>query len=247
MTNNAEIFFSVITCRKYINRHTLQLKHWSRYLKNVFNMPYFIYENDVDDLPYFKYPYYDEGEWDQHIKHGQEIFIRNIADCSSLDNKYLNSLELSSLFPKRKLKEAEVSLLHKHYKFLKLASSQKYPSLVIEDDAWLENANDIGCLISKCSKLNPDVGFLNLSLLDSTRRRVIPLHSIQPARIETTCAYCIHPQIAKVLVERFFPYSLPIDFHLQHLLCKYALKGLMTQKACFLNLSNRNYVQSTIQ
>lgn len=142
---------------------------------------------------------------------------------------------------------SELSLLHKHYQFLKLASSQNYPSIVIEDDAWLENSNDVDHLMSKCDELDSDVGFLNLSLLNTAKQRAIPLDIIQPARIETTCAYCIHPQVAQYLVEKFFPFSLPIDFHLQHLFCKYNLKGIMTQKSCFLNLSNQNVIQSTIQ
>ena len=247
MKQENQIFFAVVTCKSYVDRHILQLNHWSKYLKESLDLPFFIYENDVDDLPFRYEPFCQPKMWSKHIKYGSQIFLKNISDCSALNIKEIKKVDLEDLFPERDLRQAEISLLHKHYKFLNLAANMKYPSLVVEDDAWLEEPNDLRYLIAKCSSLTPEVGFLNLSLLDSARQRLIPSDEIQPARIETTCAYCIHPKLAQFLIDKFFPYSLPIDFHLQHLFCKYNIKGLMTKKGCFLNLSNKNIIKSTIQ
>ena len=253
--------YLVITCANFYGRHRHIFCQHHQHLDSYFNIPKFILEHDISSgLPH-ACKNYIPSLWESQIKHSLPLHLLNIFasdatfhGCFSPDfvqryATYLSDSNQPSFFPSRMLSLAEHSLLHKHYEALRICAHSFKPLLIIEDDAYLHPMSRIDLLIQHIENPSASVGFTNLvatgwykstSFTSNFKRLGI-------SQTNTTCAYVLSPEYARVLLKAFFPYSLPIDFHYQHLFFKLGLPGFTVANDFFINGSCSGLLASTIQ
>ena len=211
---------------------------------------------------------YDESLWSTHLDLSKDLFLANylasIKDNYS-KNEFINMYGefigtpdiIGKIWPERILKESEHDVIYKHYASLMLASYYDGLSLVIEDDAyWKEEDTE---------KI---AGILRWQLKESQKNIQAPIyhdlcnykHFLDMTNREshnkktrfgvtrTLCSYLINALSANLLIDKFQPYSLPADFHLQTILrCEPRITGYLTLPGVIINGSLNNIFNSSIQ
>lgn len=256
--------YAIATCKNFYDRHDHMLKIYRDYLSGYFGLPHLLLDHDIEDGLPFACSHYRPNLWKNHLAlsfpiHAWNAYLAQPKPsygshaCKSLNDvdsfgAFLNETNIANLFPVRHLSRAEHSLLHKHYDAICLASESSQPLLVLEDDIYLANQfNFIEELKAHIKNdLSIDLGFSNLLGIQD-QLGPLEFKHLRRAVTNTTCAYIIHPELAGVLMEGFFPYSLPIDFHLQYLLTKYNASGSTVISSPFINGSNAGLLNSSIQ
>lgn len=248
-----------VTCYKFVDRFTPFMIQYHSKLAQHFKPPKLILQCDIDDDLVFSLKYYKPTLWSEHLKcsriiHDYNVFINTenrLFNSREKILKYLTFIEenkRTNFYNARRLSSSEHSLLHKHYHALVYAANQEEPTLILEDDALLEKDSKVIHRLKKAmDKLCTKVGFLNLSksflLTGINAEEICTTHQV--ARTDTTCAYAITSELARSLTENFYPYSLPIDFHLQYLFCRLRRSGYTTD-SIFQNGSLAGNFKSTI-
>ena len=195
---------------------------------------------------------FDRRLWSKHISNIYPVLARNFW---SHGNKKINLVDILGaepeiLFPARSLRDAETSLICKHYYSLSLVDDV---TLTIEDDALLRTdslpvlADLIG--IAEYNDCYIDLGSLSglekcgKSMLSSLGHRIY----VQPIGLtRTTAAYLINPNLAALLANTYWPCALPADLHHQRLLWINEINGLWPEHSIFDNLSILGVFPSTI-
>lgn len=254
--------YLVITCANFFGRHRRIFHQHHQDLSSYFSIPKLVLEHDVSSgLPYASKDYIP-SLWEHQIKYSLPLHLFNISAsglpsqrCISPNfiHQYATNLSAlnhpSSCFPPRMLSLAEHSLLHKHYEALKICSHSLKPLLIIEDDAYLHPYCRLDLLIQHIENSNVTAGFTNLvaTAWHKSDSSTPYFKRFGISRTNTTCAYVLSPEYARILLEAFFPYSLPIDFHYQHLFFKLGLPGFTVVNDFFVNGSCSGLIPSTIQ
>ena len=251
--------YKVITCKTYHKRHARIFEQHSN-LAKYFYWPQFILNYDISDGLPFACSNYKPSFWEEHISFAKSLHLLNMQKNYHIDDSFVvdfgQNLSSFSGFEPRQLTQAEHSLLHKQYECLKLiANDPKISScLILEDDASIEQIHSES--ISKClSSLNQEIGFINFTgignnFFDSkimSNICKIKLIKLRKAQIFTTCGFGVTSSVAKLLVDNFFPYALPVDFHIQHLLFKFGVKGYTSLEPVIMNRSLFGEEASSIQ
>jgi GR25 family glycosyltransferase involved in LPS biosynthesis len=250
-----------ITCYRLVERFTTFMNQYHTSMSNTFKKPKLILGCDANSDLVFSMSDYRPALWDKHLQHSRAIHDYNvfigqqgsIRSCSSKERlaRYCNFIETNqqvNMYCPRHLSGSEHSLLQKHYQALLYASNQQAPTLVLEDDALLKvSSTDSLGLEQAMRSLCEEVGFINLSktYLSDSYYSEYQFRRHRVARTDTTCAYAITPRLARCLIESFYPYSLPIDFHLQYLFCRLSKSGYSTP-SIFINGSLVGECKSTV-
>ena len=260
----------VITCVDFHQRHEFIFKQYYQRLAAEIERPRFILDFDKNSHLPFAGKEYCPGLWLKHLAFAAPLHINNIRNSMKEFNPesieeyvldYANFLAenpINVILPERLLTLPEHSLLHKHFMALSIIANSSSDYIVMEDDAILSDCSfsgEVSLAVSSLSELSD--GFLNLCFSSNqfspfrkqkkkgSNNSMIVYNS--KAVTNTTCAYCITPKMAKFLISNFFPYSLPIDFHLQYLFYRYRVSGLSVTKPIFLNGSAIGTLKTTIQ
>lgn len=253
--------YLVITCSNFYSRHRRILYQHHQELSSYFNIPKFVLEHDISSgLPHACKDYIP-SLWESQLRLSLPLHLLNVSVLGppQLDiginyiqryAAYLSdSKHLLPCFLPRILSLAEHSLLHKHYEALKLCSHSRKPLLILEDDAYVHPQARLDLLKQHIETHGASVGFINL--VDAgwykNTSSAPYFKRLGISRTNTTCAYVLSPEYARALLEAFFPYSLPIDFHYQYLFFKLGLPGYTVAADFFVNGSSSGLVSSTIQ
>ena len=254
--------YVVITCSDFYERHRRIFRQHSKYLDRHFNFPHFLLQHDIaDSLPHASREY-QPYLWQKHLRHSLPLHVLNITTQDQNDrlcrdqlflDRYahiLSNIQTQKLFEARPLSLAEHSLLHKHYCALHLCIENQRPLLIIEDDAYLDQDASLDKLVADAFSTTSSAGFYNLvaNFTSTPKNANLPLFRFHSkARTNTTCAYVVFPELAIILVESFFPYSLPVDFHYQYLFFKLGLAGFSANHPIFINGSSEGLEKSSVQ
>ena len=209
------------------------------------------------DIPNFDRTVFTESLWDRHIESIVHILAKNIQDISFVNSGTSPSLVslLSScsttFFKARHLKQAEMSLLWKHYDSL---CNVKRPTLVIEDDAHLRPGAE-EYLLEVLHFLERNDMYIDLGSLNGLTKRGSPFrlgnhlsaykHKIGMTR--TTTAFALSSRVARILASSYWPCGLPADLHHQYLLQKYMIPGAWPALTLFDAMSTKGIFESSIQ
>lgn len=234
---------SIITCKSTYNR-----------VENIFTSLLKLLETkevrDIriileHDIEYMERAVFENKNWDQHIQTIREILAINIRDSKSLGEKKLSDLLdylIDQFFTARELRDAEMSLLWKHFHALKMA--RDLPMLILEDDAEL-NQNQIETLV-EATKLSAEKNiFVDLGVMKGLcSRGKLKISNgvsfyVQPIGCTRTTVAAIWPPDAAMKVsDNYWPCSLPADLHHQYLLSKLKLEGAWPAMSIFRHLSS---------
>jgi len=255
--------YSVTTCRRFYTRHDHIFRIHGTYLSSYFNFPRLHLEHDISAGLPFSCGLYRPSLWFDHLSvsypiHAWNCYIGSQLRQFQMDagtteeisrfSEFLALNEMEILFPMRHLKQEEHSLLHKHFFALKRAADICSPLMIIEDDIVVtKDQSSIRLLKNHIRyQLRGNVGFTNL-ISNVRNGSSFSFVKRKKAVTFTTCAYVVTPEVARILVDGFFPYCLPIDFHLQYLLTKYEISGYNANNSCFGNGSTDGFCASSIQ
>jgi len=255
-------FYICITCRHFHDRHDHILRQHQAYLHEFFGLPHLLLDADIDNGLEYSCNGYSPSAWERDVGcilpfHEFNFFcFQNRFNGERLRYNLLHHdcrteyFDLSRSMPKRPLKLAEHSLIHKHYIALCIARSRDVPTLIVEDDATISGLRQVKNILASIAIAEQEDVFINLvnaphcwgkSFSDTN------LYPVSIARTFTTGAYVVSPDTARKLVEGFFPYSLPIDFHLQRLFKILKIRGYTIGENGIENGSLISAVESTIQ
>jgi len=254
--------YLVITCANFYDRHRRIFCQHHQEFVGYFDIPMFVLEHDISSgLPHACKDYIP-SLWESQIKYGLPVHLLNISALGSSPQRCVSpnfiqryatclsdSKEPTTCFPPRLLSLAEHSLLHKHYVALRICSHSRKPLLILEDDAYLHPQARLDLLTQHIDTLGASVGFTNLVATGwhKSFSSASYFKRLGISRTNTTCAYVLSPDCARVILEAFFPYSLPIDFHYQYLFFKLGLPGFTVAADFFVNGSSSGLMPSTIQ
>lgn len=254
--------YIVITCEHLHNRHDLVLQQHSKYLCSNFNPPHFMLRHDIKTGLCCTSKGYRPSLWSEHmnsvlpfhifnclclkINEGgvrlRDQWSRGLIDC--------NIRNIRESMPPRFLKLAEHSLLHKHYEALILASFEHKPTLILEDDSLIMHSDLMDNVLKAVEIASHNPSYINMigsPVVEREPKEGTELHKLTLAMSFTTGAYIVSPLVARELISEFFPYSLPIDFHLQYLFKKLKVRGYTIGSGGFTNGSLASQIKSTIQ
>ena len=205
------------------------------------------------DIGFYSESNYTKQLWDYQIGKIYPLLAKNMQTISSRNIDYLLGLLKmvpSQLFPSRKLKPAEKSLLAKHYQSLR---SVVRTTLILEDDCHVRE----GCeeLIVKCLDLcNSQDVYADLGCYEGLNGRGkldiyndFEYYHCKIAMTRTTSAFILNPIVAKKLASCYWPCSLPADLHHQYLLLKENISGIWPRNVLTSHLSAEGKVKSCIQ
>lgn len=162
-----------------------------------------------------------------------DVRVRDIADIL-LDNCGLNKLQLGSVnnfelpiwMQSRQLKKGEISVLLKHFTaLLFIANGADNYGIISEDDVRYipRMKNQFLYDINEFNTLKGDyldfAGGGNLNLKTPITRNS-NLAKLQICKTRTNAGYIVSKNLAKVIVDQFFPLVFPIDWHLQWIFCQ---------------------------
>lgn len=210
------------------------------------------YDIDFIDESFFK-----ADLWDSMIENIYPILLKNFHEVRkavaphSAHAKSFWELMQNDLFPHRSLRNAEKSLVLKHYTSLKQVT---IPTLTIEDDAHII-ADKIPILHDLVDYIQQNDCYVDLGYMEGLERRGSKIKMSNNCSgfytpiglTRTTCAYLVGPSTATKVIKSFWPCALPSDLHLQYLLFKERIAGIWPDEKLFQNLSNEGIVLSSIQ
>jgi hypothetical protein len=234
---------AIISCNRTYNRiHSLFDSLHPLTQSGAARSIYMILQSDVGS---FDNEVFDSSLWAEHIDQIAHILALNIRDCNGLRSApLLKTIDLSrdTFFQSRLLKDAEKSLLCKHYNALKLA--RDLPILVLEDDAEY-NKNFYSDLCEAARISLEENFFVDLGTMGkmTSRGRFVShkgfSYSMQMIGCtRTTVASIWSPLIAQKLVDAYWPCALPADLHHQYLLTSLRVPGIWPSSVIFNHLSN---------
>ena len=159
--------------------------------------------------------------------------ISNSKEYLKLSSSKKFSNDLMSWLSPRMLSPGEISVNLKHFSAITaVANGHEEYGLIAEDDV-LENPN----YTSKRFKILMDevidckldyldmAGGCNLYAHDVSQKDR-NLIQVNPPRTRTNAAYLISKYLADILVNKFLPFSMPIDWHLTFLMNTYITYGI---------------------
>jgi GR25 family glycosyltransferase involved in LPS biosynthesis len=177
----------------------------------------------------------DKKEWHEHTILIAPILFKNaglhmsdqlMAEIESIESavKYLPAWMLP-----RPLDQGEISVILKHYYALSRIAQGKFEYGIIAEDDILAGQNSerlyrevVGKFVSNNGDYLDLAGGCGLSPKDHGVECC--LTRIWPPSTRTNACYMVSRQLAKILVENFFPFVHPIDWHLLYLLNKHEIK-----------------------
>lgn len=149
----------------------------------------------------------------------------------------------------RSLSRGEMSVLLKHYYAIsRIALGKHTYGLIAEDDIVLHPSSSELFYHTYTEFCNLDGDYLDLAGgcgLVSADYRHHYVSLISPPSTRTNACYLLSKRLAKLIVERFFPVSLPIDWHLLYLLNSIDVQGCYWSKQeCFIHGSESGVYKS---
>jgi hypothetical protein len=203
------------------------------------------------DIGSFDESFFDDALWDSHIDPIFPILAKNICVSSGMPLSQISkllSIGHHAFFPPRPLRDAEKSLVSKHFHSL---NSVTRTTLVLEDDILLDSSmlHLLYSSIEVCANENlyldlghlPHVSF-DAAVIDQTCIKRVPI-----ALTRTNCAYVVSPAVAKTMVKSYFPCSLPADLHHQYIFLINNIAGGISQKRIFMQKSLMSLEPSSVQ
>ena len=251
-----------ITCKHFLDRHDHIFRQHEKYLSDHFSLPHLVLDHDIDSGLAYTSHCYSPHLWERHMQcvlpfHAfNYLSIQSSVNATEVRNalvqgsETINNSVFYNSFAPRLLKPSEHSLIHKHYEALLIASSSSLSMLVIEDDALINSSSEVEHILMSLKSSDNEPLFVNLVPAPHCTGNPKPNTQLYPTSIAksfTTGAYILSPAIAIKLVENFFPYSMPIDFHLQYLFKLLSVKGLTSSTLGINNGSQTSQMSSTIQ
>jgi hypothetical protein len=200
-----------------------------------------------------------EALWSTHIQDIYPILAKNASDSFLATNAnehsqeslcYLLGEDPDKLFPARKLRTSEKSLLCKHYESLRLANKTV---LTLEDDAELisDTIEYLEELLRAADKLcYIDLGYYPGLTKRGRYVKINDCHAVYSTNValtRTTLATIMSLETAKLLRNSYWPCSLPADLHMQRLLYSAGIEGSWSEIKVFRSLSTEGAVKSSIQ
>ena len=242
----------VITCHATSSRLTLLLESFQELINHpCINQIKLICASDIS---FINEDLFSEGLWEEHISLIYPILARNIKVVNHGNKDMLLELLGSNpdrLFPRRPLRPAEKSLLHKHFKSFELVSC---PTLVIEDDAHLlpGKANAIIELAYICERKNMyiDLGYLpGFSKGSFIRSGDLAGEYLETpiALTRTTTGYIVNKKISGRFISDYWKCSLPADLHHQLILSRTRTPGIWPRQQIIIGQSSSGRMASSIQ
>lgn len=149
--------------------------------------------------------------------------VRSVSELYRLSNIAFSTV---GWMRPRTLNGGEVSVLLKHYYALSCAANGSHPyTLILEDDILLSKRSPEYFKAALDTFMENKGEYLDLaggsgltpSLL-KTSGKINNIVSVRPASTRCNAAYVISKELARAIVNRFFPLILPIDWHLQYYL-----------------------------
>jgi len=149
----------------------------------------------------------------------------------------------------RSLSKGEMSVLLKHYYAIsRIALGEFTYGLIAEDDIVLHHSSRESFYQTYTEFCNLDGDYLDLAGgcgLVSTDTSYNYVSLISPPSTRTNACYLLSKRLAKLIVEKFFPISLPIDWHLLYLLNSIDVHGCYWSKQeCFIHGSESGVYKS---
>lgn len=223
-----------------------------------------IYDQDTKDLNLNWNKSYAPNLWRSHIEEIAFLLLPNMLSSNNSQfgnlksvNWKLRSLDflgsLDSLFKTRPLSIAESDILKKHWLALSVASNENCLSLVLEDDSIFNESipDTLRMLLNAFQSDTRQKLYVDLcnypSFIDFYESDK-HLFDLKIAITRTLCAYLISPAMAKILINNFTPFSLPVDLHYQYIFSKLKVDGKAVRKeSCFSNGSHSGHFKTSIQ
>lgn len=215
---------------------------------------------DGDNLPSIKDGYSPtESLWLSHVMPVASILLANAG--YKLETVHYNTLQnlvnspdhARSFLPQwmhpRSLSTGEISVLLKHYYAIsRIAQGQHSYGLVAEDDLILHPLSKTLFHNSFQELRSEDGDYLDLAggcglFSDDAKLKYIAL--ISPPSTRTNACYILSKRLAILIVERFFPVSTPIDWHLLYILNSLdTTRCFWAKQECFIHGSENGAYQS---
>jgi len=208
----------------------------------------------ANDIPY------NYLHWQNDIRIAWAVFSQNIVTSGGYrDNTGLRQvshyLNPSTCFPPRLLSDSEHSIALRHILAIKTISMLDHPCLVLEDDVIVRDENMFCYLLGALTANCKDRVFYDLCdnyiPISATKAKPFydgPLrYSINEIAItRTLMAYAISPRTARIILDSFHHYSLPIDMQIQVILSSMSMPGLSLISSPFVHGSKTGAFSSSI-
>jgi hypothetical protein len=249
----------LITCQSCYGRLQRTLSSIRPLCEMLSTDPILVIRKDINNL---STDLFDARLWVSHIVPISPILCFNIYGGTAANRTQLIPMAGSigskdiEVLRQRTLRPQEMSLVLKHYLALKSASESPGNSLVIEDDALVHDPHKLFLLLKH--RLAHE-RFIDLSseYILPIRGKPFNLHYgtsleietrlLRTAHTRTTGAYIVTKDIAKQMINNYWPCSLPADLHHQHILSMIGAPGAWTVSPMVRNLSHGGELESAVQ
>ena len=174
---------------------------------------------------------FSDAAWLMRIRTIAPILLANAGSTSVLKNKTISDVTSTSeavqLLPDwmhpRALGCGEISVLLKHYHALsKIAQGNKNYGLIAEDDILLGSRSAELFTVSSKGFASCSGDYLDLAggcgLRIRNKNSKDNISRVSPPNTRTNACYIVSRDLARLLVENYFPFIHPIDWHLLYLL-----------------------------